>query len=125
MEEARKGLEELGGRDFEVCGVATVPGEDMAFVSGDFITISVSLHRIGPPYSTLSSNRVNKNLNLNLIAPSTLQIQLFPCSLDIDFENVLVGSADGDGVERKDFALDGDDGVVFVGEGGQGGDVET
>lgn len=53
-----------------------------------------------------SLDNINVYLNLHLIAPFTLKIQLLPRSLDINFKDMRVDFADTNRVHRQDLAMD-------------------
>jgi hypothetical protein len=57
--------------------------------------------------------RVDINLDFNLVAPATLELQFLPRRFNVDFEDMLVGFADCDGVDWYHFSKDRNQQRVF------------
>ena len=76
-------------------------------------------------FSKYLLSTLEQHNDLNFITPTGHKFHFFPRTLNINFEDVVIGRALTDAGKRDHAVLDGYEGAGFEGVGGEGGDVET
>ena len=66
-----------------------------------------------------------RKLDVNLITPTWLQLQLLPCGLDINLKYILILLTDSYGLNWNNLIQDGDQNLVLPRYGWKGRDIDS